>query len=134
MRYLAQSVAMDSPLLFINYVLWLKVLLMQYKITAEDLRINFTLMKDAISASLDPPARELILSYLDMAIFHMKGEESPPSFLRPEKPYFREADEYLRLLLEGERRKASACIIRLYDEGFRLRIFTCISFRKPNTN
>ncbi|WP_042198026.1 cobalamin-dependent protein [Paenibacillus camerounensis] len=117
LRYLAQSVAMDSPLLFINYVLWLKVLLMQYKITAEDLRINFTLMKDAISASLEPPARELILSYLDMAVFHMKGEESPPSFLRPEKPYFREADEYLRLLLEGERRKASACISRLYDEG-----------------
>ncbi|OKP86494.1 hypothetical protein A3844_13210 [Paenibacillus helianthi] len=28
LRYLAQSVALDSPLLFINYIVWLKVLLM----------------------------------------------------------------------------------------------------------
>ncbi|MBT2289956.1 hypothetical protein J7E73_12535 [Paenibacillus albidus] len=39
-RYLAQSVALGSPLLFIKYIIWLRQLLVQYKITGEDLRVN----------------------------------------------------------------------------------------------
>ncbi|WP_342564533.1 cobalamin-dependent protein [Paenibacillus sp. FSL R7-0345] len=117
LRYLAQSVSLESPLLFINYIIWLKVLLMQYKITAEDLRINLELMKDAISTKVKPPDRELILSYLDMGMYHMRGEESVPSFLQPDRPYFREAEQYLGLLLEGQRRQAAEFIMKLYDDS-----------------
>lgn len=117
LRYLAQSVSLESPLLFINYIIWLKVLLTQYKITAEDLRINLELMKDAISVKVEPPDRELILSYLDMGMYHMRGEESVPSFLQPDQPYFREAEQYLGLLLDGERRQAAEFIMKLYDDG-----------------
>ncbi|QSF45884.1 cobalamin B12-binding domain-containing protein [Paenibacillus tianjinensis] len=117
LRYLAQSVTLESPLLFINYVIWLKVLLVQYKITAEDLRINLNLLKEAISVRVEQPERELILSYLDMGLYHTSGEESLPSFLQPQKPYFREADEYLKLLLDGERRKASEFVLGLYKDG-----------------
>ncbi|AIQ45320.1 cobalamin-binding protein [Paenibacillus sp. FSL R7-0273] len=117
LRYLAQSVSLESPLLFIHYIIWLKVLLMQYKITAEDLRINLELMKDAITAEVKPPDREVILSYLEMGMYHMRGEESVPSFLQPDRPYYREAEQYLGLLLDGQRRQAAEFIMRLYDDG-----------------
>ncbi|MNI00231.1 Glutamate mutase sigma subunit [compost metagenome] len=120
-RYLAQSVALDSPLLFINYIIWLKVLLAQYKITAEDLQINLDLMKDAISSQVETPEKELIISYLDMGIHHARGEDSLPTFLLPEKPYYHEAEEYLKLLLAGERRKASEFVLGLHEDGVPIR-------------
>ncbi|MGN7763979.1 cobalamin-dependent protein [Paenibacillus sp. 22594] len=117
LRYLAQSVALDSPLLFINYIVWLKVLLAQYKITGKDLQINLGLMKDAIGLRVETPEKDLILSYLDMGIHHALEEQSVPPFLQPDKPYYREAEKYLKLLLDGERRKASEFILGLHDEG-----------------
>lgn len=117
LRYLAESVSLASPLLFINYMIWLKILLAQYKITGEDLRINLDLMKEAITAQVDSPDREMILSYLEMGMYHLLEEESLAPFLQPEKPYFREAGQYLKLLLDGERRKASELVMSLLDEG-----------------
>ncbi|WP_249900846.1 cobalamin-dependent protein [Paenibacillus sp. PK3_47] len=117
LRYLAESVSLASPLLFINYIIWLKVLLAQYKITAEDLRVNLDLMKEAISIELPSPEKEMILSYLDMGMYHVLEEVSLAPFLQPEKPYFREADQYLKLLLDGERRRASDLIVELLDSG-----------------
>lgn len=117
LRYLAQSVALSSPLLFMNYIVWLKVLLAQYKITGEDLRINLNLIKEAISEQIESPEKELILSYLDMGIYQARGEETSPSFMDQESPYFREAQRYLAFLLAGERRKASEYVLALHDEG-----------------
>lgn len=121
LRYLAESVTMDSPLLFIQYISWLRTLLIQYKVTDEDLLINLFLIRDALVQSVEEPHLKLLLSYLDMGIHQVNKKEHPLPFIRPGQPYSGEAAEYLEHLLSGRRREASTLAVGLYDQGVPIR-------------
>ncbi|GGF65083.1 hypothetical protein GCM10010912_07620 [Paenibacillus albidus] len=121
LRYLAQSVALGSPLLFIKYIIWLRQLLVQYKITGEDLRVNLNLIREALNDQLEPGHKLLVLDYLDMGIHQVDEVEVLQSFLQQEKPYFKEAESYLRLLLAGERRLALEFVLKLHEAGVPIR-------------
>lgn len=121
LRYLAQSVSLDSPILFIQYISWLKILLARYGITGQDLLINLKLIYDALEEHLDSPSREVVLSHLDMGIYQLDQEERSDSFIDPDKPYALEAKRYLELLLDGRRREASRFVLKLHEEGVPVR-------------
>lgn len=117
LRYLAQSVTMSSPLLFIQYIAWLKELLAQFKVTEKDILNNLLLIQQAIEANIDSPYKEELQSYLEMGMFRLAEKAETPSYVREDRPFFEEAKMYLELLLAGERQQAASFIIGQLDQA-----------------
>ncbi|SDW18412.1 Methanogenic corrinoid protein MtbC1 [Paenibacillus sp. PDC88] len=110
LNFLAESVMMRSPVLFTNYVSWLKTLLKGYRVTDEDIRINLLLIKEMIEEYFEYPDKELVLEYLELGLIEVELAEPSPKFVREELPYYTEAKLYLDQLLSGNRLAAAAIV------------------------
>lgn len=114
LNYLAESVLAKSPVLFIHYVSWLKVLLEGYNVSAEDVRVNLEALREAVVVRFDHLDKAVVLKYLD------RGMNQPaaavPSYIHHENPLAAEAETYLKALLDGERRQAVTMINELMDK------------------
>ncbi|MDO7905917.1 cobalamin-dependent protein [Paenibacillus sp. JX-17] len=118
LNYLAESVLVNSPGLFTHYVSWLKDLLRQYRVTQEDLRINFELMREALCAHFDDPNHDIVLDYMDMGLHQiMVDHDGFPSYINESNPLRVDALNYLNLLLEGDRSGAFMIVDHLLDQG-----------------
>lgn len=117
LRFLAQSVSLSSPLLFIQYITWLKELLAQYKITEQDIRTNLQLIREALDRQIESPFKEEILNYLNLGMLRLAEQSETQPFIAEGKPFYREADAYLKLLLAHNRREAAVYATSLLDEG-----------------
>lgn len=54
---------MKSPSLFTQYVSWLKLLVARYQVTEEDLRINFTLIKEILERTYKESDGDILLPF-----------------------------------------------------------------------
>ncbi|WP_106767333.1 cobalamin B12-binding domain-containing protein [Paenibacillus faecalis] len=115
LNYLAESVLVNSPALFIHYVSWLKALLEGYHVTAEDVRVNLGALREAIVLKLDHPDKAIVLEYLDLGM--KEPASSIPSYIDSSNPLAMEAEAYLSALLDGDRRRASTLIHALLNQG-----------------
>ncbi|WNQ12841.1 cobalamin-dependent protein [Paenibacillus aurantius] len=114
LKYLSESIQMQSPLLFSSYISWLKTLLAGYKVTSEELAVNLRAMKEAIREIVDEEVYLIVQDYLDPAIRQVElplGES--PTFLEEGTPLHQEAELYTQMLLKGDRMAASELIMQL---------------------
>lgn len=121
LNYLAESVLVQSPVLFTHYVSWLKLLLEGYKVTGEDLRVNLTAMREAIEVQFQHKDKDLVLEYLDLGMNQALKTVISRPFITDDNPLAEEAKAYLQALLGGERRKASQLIQRLLERDIPIR-------------
>lgn len=113
LKYLSQSVQIQSPLLFSNYITWLKILLSGYKVTAEDLAVNLTCINKVLCDSLPEELYAIVQPYLKQALIQVEAPiEEIHSFLE-QSDLREEASRYTELLLEGNRAAASELVIGL---------------------
>ncbi|MEK5508946.1 cobalamin-dependent protein [Paenibacillus sp. FSL P4-0113] len=117
LNYLAESVIMNSPILFTQYVSWLKKLLEGFGITQEDLSINFRLIQETLVEHFDHTDKTMVLEHLDLGIQQIGKKEEYASFITGDNPYATDVAQYLEYLLSGNRRQALDWIVRLLDEG-----------------
>ncbi|MDN4616633.1 cobalamin-dependent protein [Paenibacillus sp. PsM32] len=113
--YLAESVLMKSPSLFMNYISWLKVLLNGYRVSEQDLLVNLHAIKKALQKSFDHPHKSNVIDYLDMGIHHVQTSESQTSYMLDTSLLGKEAKQYLDCLLRTERKEAYALIVHLLE-------------------
>ncbi|MFI2857187.1 cobalamin-dependent protein [Paenibacillus sp. JSM ZJ436] len=115
LNYLAESVLVSSPALFLHYVSWLKVLLERYKVTGEELRVNLEAMREALDERFDHQDKRTVLDYLDMGMMQSVETVTLHSYITEDNPLAKEAADYLELLLQGKRREASSLIHGLLE-------------------
>lgn len=113
--YLAESVLMKSPSLFMNYISWLKVLLNGYRVSEQDLLVNLYAIKKALQNSFDHPHKSNVIDYLDMGIHHVHTAEAQVSFISDTSILGKEARQYLNCLLRTERKEAYAIVVHLLE-------------------
>ncbi|WP_025681185.1 B12-binding domain-containing protein [Paenibacillus massiliensis] len=106
LQFLAESVMVDSPKLFVQYISWLKILLEGFGITSQDLVINLRLTDNALEELLEHPGKTMLRDHLLLGIERIKEPEEYPSFIRQDNPLYEEARKYLDLLSAGNRREA----------------------------
>jgi len=112
-RYLSQSIQIQSPLLFASYITWLKVLLEGYKITSEDLRINLRCLQQVIEEQMEAALIEVIQPYIDQALGQIVSSLEPEESHLSRSELREEAEQYAQLLLGGDRSGASRLIMEL---------------------
>jgi len=103
LSYLSEALALNSELLFLEYVRWLKHLFLGLNLPLSQLADNFEIMAEVLKEELDPD-----LDISRVSDFLRKGKEvlakdieELHSFLNPENPYYKLSADYLTNLLEG---------------------------------
>ncbi|WP_046215291.1 cobalamin B12-binding domain-containing protein [Paenibacillus wulumuqiensis] len=116
LSYLAESVLMKSPALFMNYISWLKLLLSGYRVTEEDLIVNLIAIKKVLLDHFEHNDKSEVMNYLEMGIDHVRTEELQTSYITVDSPLGTEAGEYLEYLLQADRKQAYTLILTLLDQ------------------
>ncbi|WP_020620967.1 cobalamin-dependent protein [Paenibacillus daejeonensis] len=112
-RYLSQSIQIQSPLLFASYITWLKVLLEGYKITSDDLLVNLRCLQQVMAEQLEAQMMEVINPYIEQALQQIVGPLEPEESHLSRSGLRQEAENYTNLLLGGDRTGASQLIMDL---------------------
>ncbi len=112
LTYLAHTLAYARPVLFADYISWLKTVLLSYDIPVEDLRGHLEAMEVVLSEGLDADAAALLQGYIQAAVNRLdQDSHGHMSFIDETVPYGTQARQYLDLLLQGKRHDATQLIL-----------------------
>ena len=115
-RYLAEAVALNEPLLFSDYVGWTKVLLAGRGIPGEELAFALDCCRRVLATRLDPGLARLAGDYLEAGLTALPRVAAPPAPLDTD-PLGLASRQYLEALLGGDRRRAGDIVRQLVDNG-----------------
>ncbi len=117
LQYLAESVQMDSPSLFVHYIGWLKQLLSGYGLTDADIRLKLELVLRCVREESRDEWTDRTVRILEMGILRTSEPAETPSFIVEQHRLGREARMYLDALLRSDRLEAYALIDGLVERG-----------------
>jgi methanogenic corrinoid protein MtbC1 len=118
LTFLFDSVSIDSPQLFINYVAWAKVLLNHIGVTPIMFRENLEHIRRQCRQGLEGPFAKKVDQVIGQTLDEFQDmPETVPSFIDSNDDKGRIASKYLEQLLRGDRREAQATIRRAIAEG-----------------
>jgi hypothetical protein len=110
LAYLASAVALQSPVLFADYLRWANTLRSRQGV-ASDLAFHLKCMAEFLSRMLPPEFGEPAVRIVEQGQLRLADFPAYiPSFIQPGGLHSLLAREYLRLLLAGKRNAASALI------------------------
>lgn len=128
LQYLAEAILASQPLLFSEYVGWVRVMLAGRGVPAADLAENLKVLNAVLKEALGESAHSVLEDYVDAALLHLpKVKAELPSELTEED---RMGKHYLDLLLQGDRRGAYQFILQKIEDGIDLRDLYLHVFQK----
>ncbi|MGX4587798.1 cobalamin B12-binding domain-containing protein [Paenibacillus chitinolyticus] len=116
-KYLAESVYMQSPDLFNHYTSWMTELLSGYQVSREDLALNFRMIEQAINAHFEEADCAVIGEYLEIGLHQIQSAQTSETFLSEERPFSETAIAYTEAILRADRREALKLILTKLEEG-----------------
>lgn len=120
--YLAESIAIESHVLFAEYVGWIKTFFSNLPVPESDLILSFEILRDALDENLDEEMKRISSDYLNRGIEHFKQmHPAINSYITDENPYKEIAGKYLNLLIYGDRRAAAKLIMEAHQEKISVR-------------
>jgi methanogenic corrinoid protein MtbC1 len=121
LSYLAQSLAVRSPLLFAQYIAWCKTLFANLGFSDDMLSTTFRCMRDVLSEQLGREESELVCDFLDVALHNSEAfVDFSSSFPLADTPLTELAHLYLDALLNGDRLTAGNLILNAAQSGVRI--------------
>lgn len=118
LAYLAQALTLDSEALFVDYVVWAKVMLVQRKVLSVDLAFHLECLADVLCEQLPGEQGARAGEFVRAAVHAMPAmPEDLPSLLDDGAPLSPLAHQYLEALRRGERALASQLILRAVASG-----------------
>lgn len=117
LSFLAEALNASSPALFGAYVSWAKVLLSTRGIPATDLARNLECVREVIEISLPREAAVPVRKFIDAGLKQLPEFPSELPTLIDDGPHRKLAEDYLALLLRGERHIAARLIVDSVDAG-----------------
>jgi methanogenic corrinoid protein MtbC1 len=117
--YLAEAVALNSEILFLEYVRWLKHLFLGLDIPLDQLIVNFEIIDSVLAEKLDTePSLDIINSLLYKGRKILLEETNElTSFLKKETPYYLLCNAYMESLLNGNRVVSNELILNKVKDG-----------------
>jgi methanogenic corrinoid protein MtbC1 len=131
LSYLSEALRTDSPLLFTEYCAWAKVLLLSRNIPVKDLETNLGILEQIVAANLPDEQGQAASKFVKSAIgmLHELPSEAV-NVLHEGNPHGLLADNYLQLLLNGQRQQASRLIMDAVRNGIYIRDIYMNVFQK----
>ena len=122
LQYLAQAVRYGSHRLFLEYVEWLRSRLGSMGVGPEVVSGNLQNVNAAILDLLGPQVAERVRPFINGGVELLSGPASGEgSYVKPGAPLADMAQDYLSLLLKGDRREASRLVVGAIESGTPLR-------------
>ena len=117
LSYLAEALSASSPALFAAYVSWAKVMLSTRGIPATDLAKNLECMREVIERVLPDETGPSVREFIDAGLTRLPEFPAELPTLIDDGPHRELAENYLALLLRGERHLASRLVLDSVDAG-----------------
>jgi MerR family transcriptional regulator, light-induced transcriptional regulator len=118
LAYLAEACDADDPLLFAEYLAWVKVLFAGLGFPATVLPATLTFTRQVLSEKLPAAERAAALAVLDVGSQELeRAPDSLPGLLTGDEPQDHLARQYLAALLRIDRRAASQMILDAVEAG-----------------
>jgi methanogenic corrinoid protein MtbC1 len=122
LTYLSQALSVSDPSLFANYVAWTKVLFAGLGFPDGVLVATLKCTREVLNQHLPPDLSAITDAYVATALETLSETSSSLStYLEPDAPLADLAQDYLRLLLQGERHMASSLILDAVGAGARVK-------------
>lgn len=119
---LAEAIAAGRPQLFVDYVGWAKVILSARGISVQDLSESLELCRQTIKEVLPRSQAAVAKQYILDSLSRLPTlPTSTPSYLCADRPLADLAGEYLKALLQADRRKASQLVMDAVQQGTSVR-------------
>lgn len=118
LAFLAQAIALESPALFVDYLGWLKVVLLRRRVRLQDLLDHFAYLQDGLRQSLPTEAANIACAYVAEGARRLPDmPDDLPALVEGNAPVSLLAHQYLRALLRGERHVASRLVLDAVVQG-----------------
>ncbi len=116
---LSAAVAVSSPALFSDYLDWARSVMTANHVRDEDVEGNLACLQEVLSTGLPEEHGAVSRRFLEEAIRCSRGAASrfPPSLLADDGPLTALAGDYLRALLDYDRRAATRLILDAVGSG-----------------
>lgn len=114
LQFLEESVWAKDPALFIDYVVWARVLFKGLGIPMSWLQDSLLCIRDALG---DSPSDGMAKEHIGKALMELQKEDADASLLKVSSSYHKEMKEYSDRLVEGRRQEARQVVMRMVDSG-----------------
>ena len=117
LSYLFEAIEASSPELFEDYISWERIFLVNLGIPEERLKERLEVMEDVIIRNLPPERSSLAVKYIEDGIDNLTEPHQYRSFTNEDQPLIKLLEQYLDLLLKGDRHSAGKMVIETVDNG-----------------
>lgn len=117
LSYLFEAIEASSPDLFADYITWERIFLVNLGIPETRLKERLEVMEDVIVGYLPPEKSSIAVRYIEEGIENLSNPSKDISFIHEDKPLVKLLEQYLKLLLDGDRHSAGKLIIEAVDNG-----------------
>jgi methanogenic corrinoid protein MtbC1 len=117
LNFLAESMTMNLPDMYANYILWTSAMLKSRNIPENDLHDNLDFVQQAIDEILGQEFSAMAKEYIDIAKAKLKdSKEDNFSYITDTNPLKKQVTVYLEYLLKGKRGEATILINELIQK------------------
>jgi methanogenic corrinoid protein MtbC1 len=118
LSYLSEAIRLSQPELFTEYMRWAKVFYTSLKIVDKEFFVYLDILKSKLKILFNEDEFILLSEYFEdgLSAFN-ESLHSDFSYLDIDNPHLSNAEEYLELLLRGDRRTALNNTLALYHSG-----------------
>jgi MerR family transcriptional regulator, light-induced transcriptional regulator len=114
LKFLSESIGIDSKLLFSNYMKWLNDSLAGRNISNKGLIVNLECIGEVFKSKISPDQFKSLNAHIIEGIEQLKSDDiQTKTFLDPQNELFAQANKYLEYLLGSKRNDASLFILDL---------------------
>jgi MerR family transcriptional regulator, light-induced transcriptional regulator len=116
--YLAEAIEANDPLLFNEYLAWVKVLFANLNFPEDTLMTTLDCTRQLLAEQLPRGEKEVALAMIDNAMAQLNSAPTTlPSFIEGSGPLDEMAHQFLHLLLQADRHAASRLILDAVEGG-----------------
>lgn len=117
LSYLAEALTASSPAMFADYVRWAKVMLSTRGIPGTDLARNLECMREVLERSLPHETGVPVRKFIEAGLKRLPEFPTELPTLIRDGPHHELTENYLALLLRGERHTAARLVLDSVDAG-----------------
>jgi MerR family transcriptional regulator, light-induced transcriptional regulator len=119
LRYLVEAVKLDYPALFDDYLVWSRDYLEWRGYTESDLKQQMLMTIQVLDDHYSGPQLDEITGVIRnaMTLRNVDQLSSDESYIRPDNPYAKESQAYLKALLNRDRESAARIISQLVEKN-----------------
>jgi len=121
-RYLRESLAVDDPAIFLDYVSWAQVVLTSHYLPADTLATSLVAFNEILLKELPEEEGLIASAYIAQARALLASPpQEMPSYIREDNPLAAQARAYLSALFATDREKARVLIMEQLDRNVPIR-------------